>query len=53
MDLKWKVFKQSFPIVCTKCGSLSNMTRDFCEVCEDKDSFRATTKEDWKKHLKE
>ncbi len=51
MDLKWKVFKKSFPTICTKCDSLSNMTREYCEICGAKDSFRQTTKEDWEKHL--
>jgi len=49
MDIKWKVFKKSFPNVCTKCGSLSNMTREYCETCGAKDSLRDTTKEDWEK----
>lgn len=52
MNVKWKVFKQSFPIKCTKCGSLSNMSREFCEVCGAKDSFAETTKEDWEKSKK-
>jgi len=49
MDLKWKVFKQSFPTICAKCGALSNMTREYCEVCGAKDSFIETTKKDWEK----
>ena len=53
MDIKWKLFKKSFPTVCTECGSLSNMTREYCEVCGVKDSFREITKEDWKMHLRE
>ncbi len=53
MKLKWKFFKKSFPIICTKCGSLSNMTRENCEICGAKDSFRETTKEDWHKNQTE
>jgi uncharacterized OB-fold protein len=49
MKLKWKVFKISFPVICTKCDSLSNMTREYCENCGAKDSFREITKEDWEK----
>ena len=49
MKLKWKVFKKSFPTTCTKCGTLSNMIREYCEVCGAKDSFRATIKADWEK----
>lgn len=52
MNVKWKVFKQSFPIKCTKCGSVSNMIREFCEVCGAKDSFAETTKEDWEESKK-
>jgi predicted nucleic acid-binding Zn-ribbon protein len=52
MDIKWKVFKQSFPHICTKCGSLSNMIREFCETCGAKDSLRATAKGDWEKEKK-
>ncbi|MBA7540884.1 hypothetical protein ES705_33187 [subsurface metagenome] len=49
MQLKWKVFRKSFPAICTKCGSLSSMTREYCEVCGAKDTSRETTKEDWEK----
>jgi len=50
MDVKWKDFKKSFPTICTKCGSLSNMTREYCEVCGAKDCFIETTKGDWEKN---
>ena len=53
MQLKWKIFKKSFPTVCTKCGALSNMPREYCEICGIKDSFRDITKEDWEKHKME
>lgn len=49
MQLKWKIFRQSFPAICTKCGSLSSMTREYCEICGAKDTSRETTKEDWEK----
>ena len=49
MQIKWKLFKQSYPTICTKCSALSNMPREYCEICGAKDSFRETTKEDWKK----
>lgn len=52
MELKWKVFKRSYPVKCTKCGSPSNMSREFCEVCGAKDSYTETTKKDWEKSKK-
>ena len=53
MQLKWKLFKKAFPTICTKCGSLSTMHREYCEICGTKDSFRETTKEDWEKNQTE
>jgi len=49
MKIKYKLFSRTYPLISTKCGELSNMTREYCENCGEKDSFRATTKED---HLK-
>ena len=49
MKIKYKLFRQTFPLVCTKCGNLSNMERVYCENCGEKDCFRETTKED---HMK-
>lgn len=51
MKIKYKTFKQTYPLVCTKCGSLSNMPREYCESCGEKDSFRETTHEDHEKFL--
>ena len=50
MELKWKLFKKTFPDVCTKCDSLSNSIKEYCENCGSKDSLRGTTKADWKKY---
>ena len=52
MELKWKIFKKTYPTICTKCGTLSNMTREFCENCGAKDNFVETTKADWEKSKK-
>jgi len=49
MKLEWKFFIKSFPLICTKCGKLANIAREFCEYCGEEDSLRETTKED---HLK-
>lgn len=49
MKIKYKLFKRTFPLICTKCGKLSNMPREYCENCGEKDSFRETTKEDHEK----
>ena len=47
MKVEWKLFKKTFPQICTKCNTLSNMPREYCESCGEKDSFRPTTKEDF------
>ena len=47
MKIKWKLFRQSFPHVCDKCGALANTERDFCETCGAPDSLRKVTKEDY------
>jgi uncharacterized OB-fold protein len=49
MKIKWKLFKKTYPVICTKCGSVSNSIKEYCETCGAKDSFRETTKEDWDK----
>jgi rRNA maturation endonuclease Nob1 len=46
MKLKYKIFKQTFPLICTKCGKIANMPREYCESCGEKDSLRPTTRED-------
>jgi rRNA maturation endonuclease Nob1 len=53
MKIKYKLFKRSFPLICTKCGELSNMKREYCESCGEKDSLRETTKEDHAKFQQE
>ena len=51
MKIKWKIFRQSFPSICNKCGSLSNTKREFCEVCGAQKSLRDVTKEDYANYL--
>ena len=46
MKIKYKLFKRTFPLICKECGKLSNMTREYCENCGAKDSFRVSTKDD-------
>ena len=45
--MKWKTFRATYPYLCTNCGKLSNMEREFCENCGAKDSLREITKEDY------
>ncbi len=53
MKIKWKLFKKSFPLICTQCGKLSNMPRVYCEKCGETDTLREVTKEDHKKYQEE
>ena len=53
MKINYKLFKRTFPLICTKCDQLSNMPREYCENCGEKDSFRETTKEDHAKSQKQ
>ncbi|MFW9938036.1 MAG: hypothetical protein ACFFD5_10335 [Candidatus Thorarchaeota archaeon] len=45
--MKWKIFRATYPYICTNCGKISNMEREFCENCGTKDSLREITKEDY------
>ncbi|MFX1288789.1 MAG: hypothetical protein ACFFFY_09575 [Promethearchaeota archaeon] len=45
--MKWKLFKTTYPFICTKCGKLSNTEREYCESCGAKDSFRKSSKNDY------
>ena len=51
MKVKWKIFRNSFPQACDKCGALANTEREFCENCGAPDSLRTITKEDYEKYL--
>ncbi|MCK4383735.1 MAG: hypothetical protein ACTSPU_08820 [Promethearchaeota archaeon] len=53
MKIKWKLFRKSFPLICTKCDTLSNMKREYCEKCGEQNSFREVTKEDHAKFKEE
>jgi len=53
MKIKRKLFIKTFPLICAKCGSLANMTREYCESCGEANSFRKTTKEDHSKFQEE
>jgi len=53
MKIKWKLFKKSFPLICTNCGTLSNMKREYCEKCGEQGSLREVTKEDHAKFQEE
>ncbi len=51
MKIKWKLFRESFPHVCEKCGALANTERKFCETCGAPESLRRVTKEDYAAYL--
>jgi hypothetical protein len=51
MIVKWKIFRDSFPYICTNCGEFSNSEKEFCEKCGKKDSLRKTAREDYDNHI--
>ena len=51
MKIKWKLFRESFPYVCTKCGVLGSMEREYCESCGAEGGLRKVKKEDYSKYL--
>ena len=51
MKIKWKLFRESFPHICDKCGALANTEREFCETCGAPESLRVVTKADYAVYL--
>ena len=51
MTIKWKTFRNSFPNICDKCGTLANTVREYCESCSATNSFRTVTKDDYANYL--
>ena len=51
MFTKWKIFRASFPYICTSCGEFSRSEKDYCEECGEKGSLRMITREDYECHV--
>ncbi len=52
MKITWYYWSQSYPFVCTKCGSFLWEKRKICENCGGWDTMRKTTKKDYKAEMK-
>ena len=50
--ISYKLWKSTFPYICTKCGSLSHQKSDMCEYCGKKNTLRESTKKDYKSKYK-
>ncbi|MHA1192768.1 MAG: hypothetical protein ACTSP9_10790 [Promethearchaeota archaeon] len=46
MDLK--LYKKTYPFICSSCGDFTYTKREYCEVCGKKDTIVSATKEDYK-----
>ena len=51
MKVKWKLFRDSFPHICTECGTLASMDREYCESCGAKGGLRKVNKADHANYL--
>jgi hypothetical protein len=51
MIVKWKVFRASFPYICTSCGEFANSEKEFCEKCGKKGTLRNTSREDYERYI--
>lgn len=47
--IDYKLWKKSFPFICTKCGYYLWEKRAICEECGKKDVLRETNKKDYKR----
>jgi len=48
----YRLWKLTYPYICTKCGSLSHQKFDMCEYCGEKSCLIETTKKDYKEKYK-
>ena len=46
--ISYKLWKMSFPSVCSLCGCLHTMKREYCEGCGERGSLVETTKKTYK-----
>jgi len=46
-----KTFLKTFPYICAKCGAFSNMEREYCEECGEKDNLRKTILQYYEQYL--
>ncbi|MBY9004478.1 MAG: hypothetical protein KGD73_10935 [Candidatus Lokiarchaeota archaeon] len=43
-----KLYKKTYPFICSKCKTLINMNREYCESCGMKGTIVKASKEDYK-----
>jgi len=53
MVVKWKIFRDSFPYVCSDCGEFSSSEGEYCEKCGEKGGLRQTEREDYERHVEQ
>ncbi|MBY9018099.1 MAG: hypothetical protein KGD66_04630 [Candidatus Lokiarchaeota archaeon] len=46
MDLK--LYKKTYPYICSSCGEFAHTLREYCEICGKKDSIVNAKKQDYK-----
>ena len=47
---KKSTFLKTFPYICTKCKTFSNIKREYCENCGEKDSLREALVQDYERY---
>ena len=50
--MSYKLWKKSFPYICSGCGAFLHAFAEICERCGKEDSLRAITKLDYKTKYK-
>jgi rRNA maturation endonuclease Nob1 len=44
-----KLYKKTYPYICSNCGKFTHSKREFCESCGKKGAILNATKQDYKK----
>jgi uncharacterized OB-fold protein len=44
-----KLYKKTYPYICSNCGKFTHSQREYCESCGNKGSIVKASKEDYKK----
>lgn len=52
MIISWKLFKMSYPFICSDCKAGLGEVREICEACGVKFTIRPMTKKDYKAEMK-
>jgi len=47
----WGFRQYGFPYICTKCGVLGSMEREYCEACSAHSGLRKVNKADYSNYL--